>query len=147
MFRSHFLKQRIGNHTRMGGPTSFRVEAIVEAAESPESNLTFSALTGQRKQSIGDVERLFNPDLVTYLEKKGYEYEAQYIRVVSNWRRASDERGLSQQVRTTYNQEFLKFILDELMPWHLSGHDYSTLEVNRLVLYNAHLCNYELCNN
>ena len=43
-------------------------------------------------------------------------------------------------VCTTYNQEFLKFILDELMPWHLSGHYYSTLEVNRLVLYNAHLC-------
>ena len=115
----------------MGGPSQFQLEIIVNAAQSPETMFTYSALTGRQKQSIGDVERLFNPHLVTYLEQNGNTYEARYIRVVMNWRRASDERGLSQSMRSRYNHEFLEFILDELMPWHSGDCDYSTLEVNR----------------
>ena len=74
----------------------------MEAAKSPETNLTYSALTGRRKQSIADVERLFNPHLVAYLEHNGYEYEARYIRVIMNWRKSCDERGLSQSQRSQY---------------------------------------------
>ena len=88
-------------------------------------------LTGQRKQSIGDVERLFNPRLALWMEEEGYEYEAQYIRLISNWRHACDERGLSREERSQFNKEFLLFVLDELMPWHREIYDFSTLEVNR----------------
>ena len=34
-----------------------------------------------------------------------------------NWRRASDERGLSDAERKAYNTELLNLILDDLMPW------------------------------
>lgn len=90
------LIQQIGNQTQIGGPERFQLQRIVEAAQNPESNLTYSALTGQRKQSVGDVEKLFNPGLVAVLKQKGYDYEAQYIEKIMNWRRACDERGISQ---------------------------------------------------
>lgn len=115
----------------MGGPDKFQLQRIVEAAKSPDANLTYSALTGRRKQSVGDVERLFNPNLIDVLDRKGYTYEACYIRVIMNWRKACDEHGLSQSLHKKYNQEFLSFMLDELIPWHSDTLDYSTMEVNR----------------
>ena len=62
-----------------------------------------------------------------------YTTEAEYLRVVRNWRRASDERGLSDDQRSQFNQEFLSHILDELMPYHRDEDvkDFSLLEVNR----------------
>lgn len=93
--------------------------------------MTYSALTGRRKQSVADVERLFNPHLVEYLERKGYTYEACYFKAIMNWRKANDERGLSQYERLQYRQELLQLVLNELIPWHSSEYDYSTMEVNR----------------
>ena len=66
----------------------------MEALSDSTSGLTYPALTGSRKQSVVDAERFFNPDLASFMEKKGYEYEAKYIRTIWNWRRATDERGL-----------------------------------------------------
>ena len=37
-----------------------------------------------------------------------------YIRVISNWHRANDERTELQRCR--FNYEFLNFIIDDLMP-------------------------------
>ena len=68
----------------------------MEALHDPESQLMYTALTGERKQSVTDVDQ-FSPSMVTFMEKKGYEFEANYIRVVLNWCRACDERGLSEQ--------------------------------------------------
>ena len=123
--------QRIGNHTRMGGPENLQVQRFCEAAEDPSSGLTYSALTGLKKQSIGDVERLFSSEVAEFMERRNYTYEAEYVRTIHNWRRATDERGLSQQQRSEFNQKMLDMILDELIPWH-KVFDYSTLEVNRL---------------
>ena len=61
---------------------------------------------------------------------RGYSYEARYVRTIRNWRRATDERGLSQEERSTFNRGFLYMVLDELIPWH-HNFDFSTLEVNR----------------
>ena len=66
--------------------------------------------------------------------KKNYTFEADYIEVVLNWRRSSDEHGLSQLMRMKYNYTMLNFLLDELMPWHRQQYDFSTVEVNRLAL-------------
>ena len=55
------------------------------------------------------------------MERNNYDYEARYIQVIQmirNWRRACDERGLSQITRCKFNYELLNFILDELMPWY-----------------------------
>ena len=65
----------------------------MEALSDPSSGLTYPALTGARKQSVVDAERLFSPDLVAFMHKKGYQYEfeTKYIETVCNWRRACDE--------------------------------------------------------
>ena len=131
-FKEQCVIQRIGGHTRMGGPEQLQVQRFCEAAYDPSTGLTYSALTGQKKQSIGDVERLFNPKVEEFMVGKGYTCEAHYIRTIRNWRRATDERGLSQEERSTFNKDFLFMILDELIPWH-RNFDFSTLEVNRLV--------------
>ena len=63
----------------------------MEALSDPSSNLTYPALTGLRKQSVVDAERLFNPDHAAFMDRKGYTYEAHYIQTIWNWRRACDE--------------------------------------------------------
>lgn len=108
---------------------------FVEAASDFDSKLTYSALTGERKQSVEDAERLFSSEVVAFMKKKGYTYEEEYVRVFCNWRRANDERGLTELKRCCYNHQLLNFLLDELMPWHKTTLDFSLLEVNRY--YNS----------
>ena len=83
-----------------------------------------------------DAERLFSPKLAAFMYRKGYVYEAKYIDTIWNWRRAWDERGLSELDRSHFNHEFLNLILDELMPWHRESYDFSLLEVNRYVWWS-----------
>ena len=123
----------ITSQTRGGGPNRLQLQRYVEALSDPTSSLTYPALTGARKQSVIDAERLFNPDLQKFMARKGYTFEATFIETIWNWRRACDERGLSEIQRCRFNYHFLNFILDELMPWHTYMYDFSTLEVNRLV--------------
>lgn len=65
------------------------------------------------------------------MEKKDYKYEAKYIRAVLGWRKACDQRGLSELQRCRQNYRMLNFMLDELMPWHNKFYDFSLLEVNK----------------
>ena len=123
--------QRIGQSTRCGGPNRLKLEQFTEALYDQTSNLTYPALTGQCKQSIRDVETLFSSSVEDFMKGHSYDCEAKYIRVIRNWRRSCDERGLSQLERCRYNYELLNMILDELMPWHEDNYDFSPLEVNR----------------
>ena len=70
------------------------------------------------------MERLFNPKVAESMEKRGYMFEAHYVRTIHNWWRATDERGLTQQERSQYTKECLNLVLDELMPWHQHNPDY-----------------------
>ena len=81
-----------------------------------------------------DVERLISDAMVDWMDRKGYAYEAKYLRTVRGWRRACDERGMSNDERSQLNRNFLDYILDEMMPWHKDPglRDFSLLEVNRL---------------
>ena len=65
-----------------------------------------------RKQSVEDVERLFSS---SWMEYKSYTSEAEYLQVVCNWRRACDERGIPDALRSQYQQDMLDYILDDLM--------------------------------
>ena len=104
----------------------------MEAMEDPVTGLTYPALTGIRKQSVEDVERLFGEGVIDFMEKHNYDFEARYLRCVRNWRRAVDERGLSDSVRQKFNSDFLDFILEDLMPWYSAEHkDFSLLEMNQ----------------
>ena len=65
------------------------------------------------------------------METNGYTFEARYITIIWNWRRASDERGLSSLERFYFNYQFLNLILEELMTWYKKFYNFSLLEVNR----------------
>ena len=118
-----------------GGPAGIQLERYMEALHDPDANLTYTAMTGVRKQSVVDAERLFSAGLVEFMERKGYEFEAEYVRVILDWRRACDERGLSelQRCRYNYHNVMLNYMLDELMPWH-DEYDFSHIEVNRYII-------------
>lgn len=105
-----------------------RLERFVEAVEVLESGLTHTALVGSRKQSVEDVE--------STSWKKSSIAMKHSIKVIRNWQRAVDERGLPDATRQLFNKELLDFILDDLMPWHRTAgmRDFSLLEVNRYTI-------------
>lgn len=108
----------------------------MEAVYDDEAKLSYHALIGSRKQSVSDVEQIFSSRVLDFFERKGYTIEAEYVRVIRNWRRACDERGLTDKERSKYNGDLLNYILDELMPWHADQgmEDFSLLEVNQYVI-------------
>ena len=65
------------------------------------------------------------------MHRKGYAYEARFIQTICDWRRACDNRGLTELQRCRFNYQLLNLVLDELMPWHTERYDLSCLEVNR----------------
>ena len=58
--------------TRAGGPKELRLERFTEVLQDPNSRLTYAALTGQRKQSVRDAERLLSQEMVNFMKKHGY---------------------------------------------------------------------------
>ena len=132
------MEQRMGNTLREGRVDDNRMEYFVEAVKDPSTGLTYPTLTGVRKQSVQDVERLFGEGVIKFMEAKQYMPEAIYLRVVRNWRRAVDERGLGESTRQQFLQEF---ICADLMPWYTHSKDFSLLEVNRCVTYSVHRVN------
>jgi hypothetical protein len=58
-------------------------------------------------------------------------YEGRFVHTVANWHKASDGRGLSEDVRSTYNHEMLHFLLEDWMPWFRNNYDFSTIDINR----------------
>ncbi|XP_064406629.1 uncharacterized protein LOC135351537 [Halichondria panicea] len=123
--------KRMGESTRKGGPDKMKTERYTEALYDPSTNLTYPALTGQRKQSIRDVEALFSKGVEDFMKRKGYKVEEEYIRAIRRWRLACDQRGLTQLQRCHYNYELLCLLLSDLMPWYKDIYDFSTLEVTR----------------
>ena len=130
---------RIATATGNGGPKGLKLERFMEALADASSGLTYPSLTGSRKQSVRDAERLFSKEMVAFMKKKGYTFEEEFIEVVLNWRRASDERGLTQLQRCRFSHNMMNYLLDDLMPRHKSLYDFSTLEVNRYVVL---VCNW-----
>lgn len=101
-----------------------QLERFDEAVHDESTRLTYTALSGERKQSVEDVERLFSQEMVDWMETKGYSCEAEYLRAVRGWRRACDERGLSSMERSQLNKQLIDYILDDLMPWHRDANMY-----------------------
>ena len=65
-----YSMQRIAHSTRCGGPLNLRLDRFTEALYDKSSGLTFTALTGKRKQSVRDVEILFSDSMHKFMEKK-----------------------------------------------------------------------------
>ncbi|KAI8490621.1 hypothetical protein Bbelb_318890 [Branchiostoma belcheri] len=89
----------------------------VEAMQNSNTGLTFTALTGKRKQSVADCERMFSPGVVQFFKDKGYK--------------TSDGREIDQETRKKYNHAMLSFLLEDWMPYHSFIKDYAMLDVNR----------------
>lgn len=49
----------------------------MEGLQDASTGLTYPALTGVRKQSVQDVERLFGPGVIAFMEKKNYTNQRQ----------------------------------------------------------------------
>ena len=79
------------------------------------------------------MQRLFGLPLITWIKSKGYNDEATYLRVIHNWKYACDDRGLTDEQRSTFNKEILMYILDDFMLWNKENglHDFNLLEVNQ----------------
>ena len=127
---NHVLK-RIAGSLRKGHIPNVDVQAFVKAMHDPKSGLTYTALTGKRKQSVGDAEKLLSPAVGRWLRTNGFLSEARFVEVVSNWHKASDGRGLSEEERKKKNQAMLDYLLEDWMPCFKDERDYSTLDVNR----------------
>ena len=109
----------------------------MEAHQDPSTGLTYTALTGIRKQSVQDVERLFSHGIINFMERHMYENEATYLKITRNWRRAVDERCLSDEQRKQFCDEFLIFIMSDLIPWQSTNQvDLTQLEVNRFAFFS-----------
>lgn len=59
-----------------------QLERFDEAVHDESTRLTYTALSGERKQSVEDVERLFSQEMVDWMETKGYSGEIEYLRAV-----------------------------------------------------------------
>ena len=94
------LLQRIAKSLRDGGPRNLQLQRFVEAVYDQDAQLSYHALIGSRKQSVSNVEQIFSSRVLKFMESKGYTIETEYVRVVRNWRRACDERGLSEASST-----------------------------------------------
>ena len=55
---------------RRGGTRGIHLEQFIQAMEDPSTRLTYSALSGVRKQSVEDVERLFGPGVISFMKMK-----------------------------------------------------------------------------
>ena len=76
----HLLK-RFTNSFREGDMPDIDLRFFVDALNDPTTGLTKQALTGERKQSIPDCERVFYLCVLNYMADKGHESGYQFV----NW--------------------------------------------------------------
>ncbi len=127
---NHLLK-RIVSCLRDGRIPGVDLRYFRDALHDPLTGLTYEALTGKNKQSVPDCERLISPGVISFLERKGHKTGARVIRLIHNWHKAVDGRGLSEHQRSLYCTQMKEWLLEERMPWFKSIPNYSTIDVNR----------------
>ena len=127
---NHVLK-RITGSLRKGLIPNVNFKSFVKVIHDPHTGLTYTALIGKRKQSVGDAERLLSPAVVKWLRTNGFLNEAHLVEIVSNWHKATDGRGLSEEDRRKFNLNMLDYLLEDWMSWFCYNREYSTLDPNR----------------
>ena len=75
---NHLLKC-IAACTRSGGEPGINLQCFTKALNDPATGLTYTALTGQHKQSVPDCERLLSPAMAKFMKSRGYTEEARFI--------------------------------------------------------------------
>ena len=93
----HILK-RIWKHTREEGPAGTDLQGFDDAMRDPKTGLTHAALTGERKQSVQDVERMLSFLVAKFLQENGYQQESKYVETVArSSRREGSNRAATMQ--------------------------------------------------
>ena len=106
------MLKRITSSLRKGHIPDVDLQAFVKAMNNAETGLTHTALTGKRKQSISDAEKLLSPVVAKWLKANGYLNEGRFVEIVSNWHKASNGRGLTEAVHKKYNLAMLDYLLE-----------------------------------
>ena len=127
---NHLLK-RVVSCLRDGRIPGIDLRYLRDALHDPTTGLTYEALTGKNKQSVPDCERLVGPGVISFLQRKGHESGAEVLRLIHNWHKAVDGRGLPESVRAMYCEEMKEWILSDWMPWFKSIPGYRFIDVNR----------------
>jgi hypothetical protein len=127
---NHLLK-RIVACLRDGRIPGLDLRSLRDALHDPSTGLTYESLTGRNKQSVPDCERLIGPAVISFLERKGHTSSARVIRLIHNWHKAVDGRGLSELQRSLYCTQMKEWLLEDWIPWFKSMPGYSTIDVNR----------------
>lgn len=128
----HVLK-RITEWLRSGVIPNVNLCFFGDGLHDSNTGLTYEALTGKQKQSVPYCEQIFSKGVLDFMERNGHATEANFVKVVRNWHKASDERGLSEETRANYNKEMLSFLLKDRMPWYWYDKDFETLDVLRRI--------------
>ena len=102
-----------------------------DALHDPHTGLTYEAVTGKNKQSVPDCERMISPGVITFMESNGHHEDAKILRLLHNWHKAVDGRGLTEEERSLHCKSLLKWIIEDWIPWAVDNPDYSLLDVNR----------------
>ena len=110
---NHLLK-RIAVRLREGYIPGVDLRYMRDALHDSSTGLTYEALTGKNKQSVPDCECLINPGVISFLERKGHTSGAHVIRIIHNWHKAVDGRGLSEEQRSSYCRDMKEWIFQQL---------------------------------
>lgn len=101
------------------------------ALKNPATGLTYEALSGKNEQSVPDCERLVSEGVISFLERAGHDDCAKVIRIIHNWHKAVDGRGICENERSQYIEAMKDWLMDDWMPWHSENPDLSRIDVNR----------------
>ena len=93
----------------------------MEAVYNQDAQLSYHALVGTRKQSVSDVSQIFSSTVLNFFHSQGYTVEAEYVQIILNWRRACDEKWLSDAQRSQYNNDFLNKTLGRALDPRANG--------------------------
>jgi hypothetical protein len=115
----HMLK-RIWKHKREGGPEGFNLQGLDDAMMDSSTWLTHAALTGERKQSVTDAERMLSFLVGKFLLQHGYVLESNSLKqLLVGTRQQIVEVSASWKVAKQNIYKMLNLILDEWMSWHV----------------------------
>ena len=134
---NHVLKRIVGCF-RLNYVPNVDTSAFVGAMNNAHTGLTYTALTGKRKQSVPDAEKFLSTAVAEWCKEIGFPEEGRVVQIIANWHKASDGRGLSEETRKKYNLAMLDYLLEDWMPWYPGNpveKDYSTLDPNRLAVF------------
>ena len=73
---------------------------------------------------------MISPGVISFMERNGYHEDAKVIRLLHNWHKAVDGRGLTEEERSQHCKHLLEWIIEDWIPWTGDNPDYSLLDVN-----------------